>query len=83
MSIFVSIVNVLIDLIVTIAVFILGLLPQSPFAKMDFSQVPEGVGLLLYFVPVAEILADFLALITALALWYGARFLLRHIKMID
>lgn len=82
MSIFISIINFLIDLVVVICVFALGLLPQTPFKNVDFSQV-DGLNILLYIIPVRQILIDFASLISALVIWYAARVLMRYIKMID
>lgn len=82
MSVFIAIVNYLIDLIVVICVFCLSLLPQTPFQNITFEKV-EGLNVLLYFIPIRQILVDFAAVISCVGIWYVARVLLRYIKMID
>lgn len=82
MEIFVNILNFLIDLIVTIIVFILNLLPQSPFKNLTYDFGSVG-GVLAFILPIGDVIRDFLVLLGAILLWYGLRYLLRLIRMVD
>lgn len=82
MGIFVNILNFLIDLVVVVIVFILELLPQSPFKNMTYDFGSVG-GLLAFILPIGDIIRDYVSLLGAILLWYGLRYLLRLIRMVD
>ena len=82
MDIIAPIINFLIDLIVTILEFLIGLLPQTPF---KFEPLHWGVfgDLLGYFIPFGTFVTHMVLILSAVGLWYAVRWAMRLIKMIQ
>lgn len=81
----VSIFNWVIDLIVNIATFAMGILPESPFSNQtwDFSGFQQVIAWINYFLPIGWFV-DILSLyLVAIGLWYVVRWFLRLTKYID
>jgi len=75
-------INFLIDLLVDIVTGLFGLLPQSPFTFDGFNWGPFGRLIGLIF-PAGDMFIHFTALTSAFLIYYGIRWLLRLIKMIQ
>ena len=61
---------------------VLLILPNSPFnfEPLQWGTIGKSVG---YFIPVATILNHFITILTAIAIYYSVRYLLRLIKAIQ
>lgn len=81
MKIVADVVNWLIDLIVAIALFVIDLLPNTPFefTPLEWGSFGKMVGL---FIPVQSMVTHFAVILSAVGLYYAVRWLLRIIKMV-
>lgn len=81
-SAFFWIIENLLNLIDIIAVFVLGVLPDSPFQfePIEWGAVGNSIG---YFIPVQQILTHFVSILTAIAIYMGVRYLLRLIRQVE
>lgn len=85
MSIFIKLINYLIQFFAYIAVLVLNVLPNSPFS-WDFVQSFLGnpyVKFASYFIPFDSILAFLEVYVAAVFVWYVYRWVLRVIKYIQ
>lgn len=81
-SAFFWIIENLLNIIDIIAVFVLGILPDSPFQfeQIEWGPLGNSIG---YFIPVQKILEHFIIILTAIAIYMGVRYLLRLIKQVE
>lgn len=81
-SAFFWIIENLFELIDIIAVFILNVLPDSPFQfePIEWGPIGNSIG---YFIPIQSILTHFITILTAIAIYMGVRHLLRLIKQVE
>lgn len=65
-----------------IIIFVLGILPNSPF---NFQQLEWGIfgNIVGYFIPVATILSHFVTILSVITIYYGVRYLLRFVKLVQ
>lgn len=82
---FISLINALIRGLGYIVTFIFSLLPDSPFQKFLESNNPikDYLGYINYFVPVAEMLITFEAVLVSVSVYYVYQIVARWIKMIE
>lgn len=78
----VSIINGLIDIVVSLFGFLIGFLPNTPF---QFSYIEWGVfGQIIWSVfPILEMLTHFFVILSAFSAYYAVRWLLRIIRQIQ
>lgn len=79
----VTIANWLIDLIYTIIMSILNILPDSPFRFTLDDNFKKYIAYINYFIPVGTLVAILLSFTGAVAVWYGIRWLMRLIRYIQ
>lgn len=78
----VGLLNLLIKALGGIISFILGILPNSPFQKIDFSAVQEHLGGLAWILPISSVVTIFTAWLSCIIIYYIYQVVLRWIKMI-
>lgn len=81
-----AIINTILQFIEGLVVPVIAVLPDSPFQKITFENLgplSNVMGYINYFVPMGEILAFLGLYLVAVAIWYGARWMLRIAKYID
>jgi hypothetical protein len=85
MSIFIKLINYLIEFFAYIVTLVLNVLPDSPFNwgfVQSFLDSPY-VKFAVYFIPFDSILAFLEVYVTAVFIWYAYRWVLRVIKYIQ
>ena len=68
------------NILTNIAKWVVNLLPNSPFALLDFGPVKEYLGYINYFVPVDFILTVTETWLSAIVVFYAYQAYLRWIK---
>jgi len=75
------------DFLYDLAVVALMLLPDSPFQSIEFknglSAFSDLMSHINYFIPFGQMLGIGAAYITAVAIWYAVRWVLRMVQYID
>lgn len=79
----VKIANWLIDLIYIIINSILSILPDSPFRFTLDDTFKEYIAYVNYFIPVGTLVAILVTFTTAVAVWYGIRWVMRLVRYIQ
>lgn len=79
----VTIANWLIDLIYTIIMGLLDILPDSPFRFTLDDTFKRYIGYVNYFIPVGTLVAILVSYTAAVAVWYGIRWVMRLIRYIQ
>lgn len=85
MSIFIKLVNYLIEFFAYVVTLVLNVLPNTPF-EWDFIQSfldNKYVKFASYFVPFDGMLSFMEVYITAVFIWYAYRWVLRFVKYIE
>lgn len=77
-----NLINNIIDCFATLFDKIIDLLPASPFAKFTYMSLSSNVlGILNYFLPIAEILVVLELWLVAVGCYYVYKFILKFIRM--
>lgn len=79
----VTIANWLIDLIYTIIMSILNILPDSPFRFSLDDNIKTYIAYVNYFIPLGTIVTILVAFTTAVGVWYGIRWIMRLVRYIQ
>lgn len=79
----VTIANWLIDLIYTIIMGLLDILPDSPFRFTLDDNFKTYIAYVNYFIPVGTLIAILVTFTTAVGVWYGIRWLMRIVRYIQ
>jgi hypothetical protein len=62
--------------------FFLNLLPDSPFQQQQFEGLEMLFGYVNWFVPVGDIIVFMGVYLSAVAVWYGVRWVLRFVRYV-
>lgn len=79
----VSIANWIIDLIYTIIMSILNILPDSPLRFSLDENFKTYIAYVNYFIPLGTLVAILVSYTAAVAVWYGIRWVMRLIRYIQ
>lgn len=82
-NILIKIANFFIDNIVSLINLILAILPDSPFANVDFSVFTPYLGFINWLIPVGQMIAFLVAWGTAVLIYYIYSVAMRFTQVID
>jgi hypothetical protein len=78
----IKIINTILDKFCDVAMVVLGMLPESPFF-WDLGGLGNIFGFANYFIPFASMLTLMTSYVSAVAIWYAVRWVLRIIRYIE
>jgi hypothetical protein len=78
----ISFINKLIQFLADAVILLLNILPQTPFS-WDLGALGPFWGVANYFIPFGAIAGIMATYVTAVAIWYGVRWILRIAKYIS
>lgn len=79
-------IDIIMEFLVDFAESALNILPDSPFANLNFDELgnfTQIMGWINYVIPVGTIVNILTVYLTCVLVWYGVRWLLRFAQYID
>ena len=83
MDLIINFINLLINKICSFFTYIVGFLPQNPFANLEFTGIEEYLGYLNWIIPVGTISKIITLWLGAIAVYYIYSIALRWVKAIN
>jgi len=82
-NILIKFANFIIDNIVNLLTFILGILPNSPFSNLSFAVFTPYLGFINWLIPVGQMVSFLTAWGTAVLIYYIYSVVMRFTQVID